>query len=165
KGLTSIKAKGEAPEGIGDAPKWIDIDYQFEGLKLHWTSQPPNVPGAEKKGIGAYFEGDKGTLLCDYGSCELNINGVVMKDIPEIPITIPRSPGHQQNFVTAVKNRTQPESNLEYARMMTMPMHLGLISYRLGRELQWNAKKEKFRHDKEANALLSREYRKEWDLI
>jgi len=165
KGLTTIKAKGEAPEGIGDAPKWIDIDYQFDGLKLHWTSQPPNVPGAEKKGIGAYFEGDKGTLLCDYGSCELNINGVIMKDIPEIPITIPRSPGHQQNFVTAVKNRTQPESNLEYARMMTMPMHLGLISYRLGRELHWNAKKEKFKHDREANALLSREYRKEWDLI
>ncbi len=166
KGLTTIKAKGEAPEGIGDAPKWIDIDYQFDGLKLHWTSQPPaNVAGAEKMGIGAYFEGEKGTLLCDYGSRTITINGVAMKDIPEIPVTIVRSPGHQQNFVTAVKNRSLPESHLEYARQMTMPMHLGLISYRLGRELHWNARKERFRHDSEANAMLSREYRKGWDFI
>ncbi|MFD2522351.1 Gfo/Idh/MocA family protein [Emticicia soli] len=166
KNLTTIKAKGEAPDGVGDAPKLIDIDYQFEDLKIHWTSQPPNVPGADKKkGIGAYFEGDKGTLICDYGSREITINGVTMNDIPEIPITIARSPGHQQNFVTAVKNRTLPESHLAYARQMTLPMHLGLISYRLGRELHWNANKEKFKHDSEANALLSRDYRKGWDLI
>lgn len=163
--LRKIKAKGEKSEGVGDTPKWIDVDYEFDDLKIHWTSTPPNVPGAEKRGIGAYFEGDKGTLICDYNSREITINGVIMKDVPEVPITIVRSPGHQQNFVDAVKNRTQPESNLEYARKMTMPMHLGLISYRLGRELQWNPKKEKFKGDKEANSYLFRPYRKEWDLI
>ena len=88
-----------------------------------------------------------------------------MNDIAEIPVTLARSPGHQQNFVDAVKSRIQPESNLAYARQMTMPMHLGLISYRLGQPLEWNAHKEKFRHNSDANAMLSREYRKEWDLI
>lgn len=163
--LRKIKAKGEKPEGVGDAPKWIDVDYEFDDLKIHWTSTPPNVPGAASRGIGAYFEGDKGTLICDYGSKEITINGVVMKDVAEVPVTIIRSPGHQQDFVNAVKNRTEPESNLEYARRMTMPMHLGLISYRLGRELHWNPKKEKFKGDKEANSYLFRPYRKEWDLI
>ncbi len=165
KNLKTIKAKGEAPEGTGDAPKWIDIDYEFEDLKLYWTSQAPNVPGAAKRSIGAYFEGEKGTLLCDYSSREITINGIVMNDLPDVPITIQRSPGHQQDFVNAVKNRTQPESNLAYVREMTLPMHLGLISYRLGRELHWNARKEKFRHDSEANSYLWREYRKGWDLI
>lgn len=165
KNLKTIKAKGEAPEGTGDAPKWIDIDYEFEDLKLYWTSQAPNVPGAANRHIGAYFEGDKGTLICDYNTREITINGVIMNDIPEVPITIQRSPGHQQDFVNAVKNRTQPESNLAYVREMTLPMHLGLISYRLGRELHWNAHKEKFRHDSEANSYLWREYRKGWDLI
>ena len=163
--LTTIKARGEKSEGIGDTPRRIDVDYQFDNLKIHWTSTPPDVPGAAKRHIGAYFEGEKGTLLCDYGSREITINGVVMKDIESVPLTLTRSPCHQQNFVDAVKNRTQPESNLEYARQMTMPMHLGLISWRLGRELQWNARKEKFRHDKEANNLLSRQYRKGWDWI
>ncbi|WP_128544346.1 Gfo/Idh/MocA family protein [Larkinella soli] len=164
KNLKTVSARGEAPEGIGDAPKRIAVDYEFENLKLYWTSEPPNVPGAEKRGIGAFFEGDKGTLICDYNSREITINGQTMTDIPEVAQSIPRSPGHQQNFVDAVKARTQPESNLEYARQMTMPMHLGLISYRLGRKLEWNARKEKFRGDGEANGFLSREYRSKWDL-
>ena len=165
KGLKSISAKGEAPTGIADAPKWINVDYEFDGLKIHWTTEPPDVPGAAKRGIGAFFEGDKGTLICDYGSMEITINGETVTDIPEIPKSIPRSPGHQQNFVDAVKSRSQPESNLVYAREMTLPMHLGLISYRLGRPLQWNADKEKFVGDREANGLLSRKPRKKWDLL
>jgi predicted dehydrogenase len=163
--LRTVVARGQAPEGIGDAPKWIDVDYEFDNLKLYWTSTAPNVPGAASRHIGAFFEGEKGTLLCDYGTREITVNGVVMTDVPEIPITLPRSPGHQQNFVDAVKTRTQPESNLDYVRLMTLPMHLGLISWRLGRKLEWNPRKEKFRHDPEANALLSREYRTGWDWV
>jgi predicted dehydrogenase len=166
KKLKTINARGEKPEGVGDAPKWIDIDYEFKNLTLHWTLQvPPSVHGAENKSIGAFFEGDKGTLLCDYTTRQLTINGVTMTDVPDVPKTIPRSPGHQQNFIDAVKKRTQPESNLEYVRQMTLPMHLGLISYRLKRELHWNHRKEQFKHDSEANALLWREYRKGWNLI
>ena len=165
KGLTSVAAKGEKPAGLADAPKWLDAEMQFDGLKLYWTSTPPDVPGAADRGIGAYFEGTKGTLICDYGTRSITINGETMEDIAEIPESIPRSPGHQQNFVDAVKARTQPESNLEYAREMTLPMHLALASYRLGRPLQWNAKKEEFVGDEEANALLSRPYRKEWNFI
>jgi predicted dehydrogenase len=166
KNLTSIKAKGEKSEGAGDTPKWIDVDYQFEGLKLQWASTPPDVEWAKNRHIGAYFEGDKGTLLCDYSSRQITVNGQIMTDIEGLPLSIPRSPGHQQNFVTAVKNRTQPESNLAYAREMTLPMHLGLISWRLqGRELKWNAQKEKFIGDKEANSFLNRKYRKGWNWI
>ncbi len=165
KGLKTINARGEASTGIGDAPLWIDADYEFDGLNLHWTHVPPDVPGAAKRGIGAYFEGDKGTLLCDYQTREITINGQTMTDIPDVPVTLIRSPGHQQNFVNTVKSRVQPESNLEYARKMTLPMHLALISYRLNRKLNWNSKREKFIHDREANQYLHREYRKKWDLI
>jgi predicted dehydrogenase len=164
--LKSIEAKGGLSEGNANTPNWIEIDYEFDDLKIHWSSTPPaEVAWAANKGIGAYFIGEKGTLVCDYGSKEITINGVVMKDIDDVPKTIIRSKGHQQNFVDAVKNRTQPESNLEYARRMTLPMHLGLISWRLGRKLEWNDKKEKFKHDAEANSYLFREYRKGWDWI
>lgn len=164
-GLSSIQARGEEAEGTADTPKWIDIDYQFDGLKIHWTSTPPDVPGAADRHIGAYFEGDEGTLICDYSTRAIAINGETVEDIPEVDQSIPRSPGHQQNFVDAVKARTQPESSLAYAREMTLPMHLGLISYRLGRKLEWNAKKEKFVGDAEANKLLYRKPRKKWKLI
>lgn len=165
KGLKRIDARGEKADGIADVPKWLDIDYEFDDLKILWTSKPPDVPGAAEKGIGAYFEGDKGTLMCDYGSRAIVLDGETLTDIDYVPKSIKRSPGHQQNFVDAVKAGTQPESNLAYAREMTLPMHLGLISYRLKRPLQWDAAAEQFINDAEANALLHREAREKWKLI
>ena len=164
-GLKKISAVGEESDGVGDTPKWIDVDFKFKKLNLHWTSVPPNVPGAADRHIGAYFEGSKGTLICDYSSREIRIDGKVMEDIPEIPKSIARSPGHQQNFIDAIKSRTQPESYLEYARKMTMPMHLALISYKLKEELKWDSKKELFKNSEEANQLLFRPYREKWNLI
>jgi predicted dehydrogenase len=165
KGLKSIHARGEEADGVADVPKWIDVDYEFDNLKVYWTTNPPEVPGAAKRGIGAYFEGEKGTLICDYETREITINGETVTDIKEIPVSVKRSPGHQQNFVDSVKSRKQPESNLEYVREMTLPMHLGLISWRLGRKLEWNSKREKFIGDRDANKLLCRKPRKKWDLI
>ncbi|MDI1322060.1 MAG: Gfo/Idh/MocA family oxidoreductase [Algoriphagus sp.] len=164
-GLKSITANGEKSEGAGDTPKWIDVDFKFKKLNLHWTSTVPDVPGAEGKGIGAYFEGTKGTLVCDYGTREIRIGGQVRSDIPEIPKTLTRSPGHQQNFIDSVKSRQQPESKLEYARQMTLPMHLAMISYKLQKPLVWDSKKELFQKDEPANELLWRPYREKWNLI
>lgn len=162
-GLKTVEARGEkTPGGV---PKWLDADFEFQDLKIFWTTKPPQIPGAAERNIGAYFEGDKGTLICDYGTRSITINGETMEDISSVQQSVERSPGHQQNFVDACKSRKQPESNLAYAREMTLPMHLALLSWRAGRKLEWNSKKEKFRGDKEANGLLSREYRKTWNLV
>jgi predicted dehydrogenase len=165
-GLSSIDARGEAPhDQIADTPQWIDVDFKFKDLDIHWSTTPPDIPGAAERHIGAYFEGTKGTLLCDYNSIVVTLDGETMDDIPAVPKTIPRSGDHQKNFIAAVKARTQPESNLEYARLMTLPMHLGLISFRLKRRLAWDSAAERFTGDDAANYLLSRPYRAPWNLI
>ncbi len=164
-GLSSITARGGKPLGIGDAPEWVDADFQFDNLEVHWTTTPPDVPGAAERNIGAYFEGEKGKLICDYYTKSITINGETVDDIPEISKSTKRSPGHQQNFIDSIKSRNQPESNLEYVREMTMPMHLALISWRLGRTLKWDHLNEKFINDEEANALLHRTPREKWNLI
>ncbi|ERM80699.1 hypothetical protein P872_21400 [Rhodonellum psychrophilum GCM71 = DSM 17998] len=163
--LNRISATGQRSPGMGDTAAWMNVDYEFKNLDVHWTSTPPNIPGAEKRHIGACFEGTKGSLICDYNSMEIYFNGKILNDIPEVALSIPRSPGHQQNFIDSIKSRKQPESNLEYVREMTMPMHLGLISFQLGRPLEWNHRKELFQKDDEANGLLWRPYRDKWNLI
>jgi hypothetical protein len=39
---------------------------------------------------------------------------------------------------------------------------LGMLSYKAGRSIQWDAEKEQIIGDAEANKLLSRTYRGEW---
>ncbi len=165
KGLSSIESFGERPyDGIADAPKWIDVNFKFNDLDVFWTTIPPEAPGADKMHIGAHFEGTDGTLTCDYTSRFIKIGNEILTDLPDVPITLPRSPGHQQNFIDALKSGSIPESNLHYVREMTMPMHLALISFRLKRKLAWDSEKEDFIGDRAASFLLSRTYRKPWIL-
>lgn len=164
-GLYSIDARGEVPgDGIADTPAWIDVDYKFRNLDVFWTTTPPDIPGADQMSIGACFEGEKGSLTCDYDHRRIEINGEVMEDTDEVPVTIPRSPGHQRNFLDSVKSRKEPESHLDYARKMTLPMHLGLISFRLKRKLIWDSSAEKFTDDPTANSMLFRPYRSPYQL-
>jgi predicted dehydrogenase len=164
-GLYSIDTRGDRPwDGIADTPRWIEADFKFRDLDLYWTTTPPPVPGAEKMYIGAHFEGTDGSLTCDYNTRTIRIGNEVMDDIPGLPRTLPRSPGHQRNFLDAVRSREQPESNLAYVRGMTLPMHLALISFRLKRKLKWNSQTEEFEGDAAANYLLSRAYRAPWEL-
>ena len=39
---------------------------------------------------------------------------------------------------------------------------LGMLSYKIGRSVDWDGKREHILNDPEANKLLSREYRKPW---
>ncbi len=165
KNLMTIDARGEIPDdGIANTPKWIDVDFKFKDLDVYWTTTPPNVPGSENMHIGAHFEGEKGTLTCDYENRLIKIGNETVTDLSEVSKTLTRSPGHQRNFLNAVKSRLQPESNLEYAREMTLPMHLALISFRLKRKLNWDNTREEFISDPAANFLLSRKYRSPWRL-
>lgn len=155
---------GKAPTGMAETAAWIDVDYEFPGLKVTWTSKTPDFPGAAQRTIGARFVGSRGTLVADYSGRVIFIDGKELEDIPEIPRTLRRSPGHQRNFLDCVKSRTPADSNLDYAFPMTTPMYLGNIAYRLGRPLQWDAAAEQFVDDAEATALLSKPYRAPWVL-
>lgn len=71
---------------------------------------------------------------------------------------------HMANFFEAVKNRTQPVSDVVSQHRSVSACHLGNISVRLGRKLAWDAAAEKFVGDDEANKMLSREQREPYQI-
>ena len=70
--------------------------------------------------------------------------------------------GHYGNFVTALyaNDPKMLTCDIEVGFKSTCLPHLGNIAYRTGRQLTFDGKKEKFVNDKEADALLTRKYRK-----
>jgi len=79
---------------------------------------------------------------------------------PNVLISI--AGGHYQNFTDAIRSgkRSDLTSEIEEGHKSTALPHLGNISYLLGRDLIFDGKKERFVGDKEADKLLTREYRK-----
>jgi predicted dehydrogenase len=68
---------------------------------------------------------------------------------------------HFDNFIECVRSRKVEDlhCDIEEGHLSTAIAHLANISYRLRRQVKFDPKTETFPGDKEANALLTREYR------
>ena len=65
---------------------------------------------------------------------------------------------HQRHFIACVKTRTRSRADVEIAHRSALLAHLGNIAYRVGHDLAFDPKTERFRSD-DANKLLTRVYR------
>ncbi len=71
---------------------------------------------------------------------------------------------HLDNFLEAVRGRAKPNADARTAHLTCALVHLGEVAYRVGRVLNFDPKTETVKGDKEAAALLTKEYRKPWEL-
>ena len=69
---------------------------------------------------------------------------------------------HYANWIKAIRSRKTADQHgpVETAHLSSALAHLGNISYRLGRQLDFDPKTERFPDDKQADAMLTRKYRK-----
>ena len=68
------------------------------------------------------------------------------------------------DFLHCVKTRERPFRDIEIAHRTATHCHIGNIAYWLKRPLKWDAAKEQFVGDEEANRWLSRPMREPWRL-
>ena len=71
---------------------------------------------------------------------------------------------HAANFLACMKSRQTPNGDVEEGHRSTSMSLMANISLAVGRRLEWDAEKEKFINDEEANKLLKYEYRAPWKL-
>ncbi len=74
-------------------------------------------------------------------------------------VRLPAPVNHYADFLNSIRTRQQPIADAETGHRTATVCNIGNIAYQLRRPLQWNPKKEQFKGDKEANALLSRPLR------
>jgi predicted dehydrogenase len=165
---TYVEATGKAPEhGIWDCPTKMEIKYVFKDPDwvMYWR-QPgkghAHAPG-KVHGFGSKYIGDKGALVVGGG------DGGTHAEKKALEYKIPaggnfpyKSPGHEQDFINAVRSRKKPIMTIEAGHAVGTLCILGNISYRLGRGLNWDAKNERVIGDEEANRLIARPNRSPW---
>ncbi len=127
------------------------------------------------------FTGDAGRIFVNRGS----IQGKPVEDLASNPL--PRKDwkvydfdnldrpermgkldaivNHMGNFFDCVSSRRKPVSDIESQHRSVSTCHLGNISMRVGRKLQWNPETESFVNDSEADKLLSREQRAGFEIV
>jgi hypothetical protein len=67
-----------------------------------------------------------------------------------------------RNFLGCIENGGSPVSNLEEGHISTASCILANLSMQLGRTLSYDPRRRIVTGDREATALLQREYRKPW---
>ena len=119
---------------------------------------------------GILFCGTDGSLMLDRGGFEVIPDKVVLpygiklvhgdRPLRKIDLKPEKAKGvdgqdaHVRNFLDCVKSRALPTCDIEIAHRSTNTCHLGNISYKLGRKLEWDVDSETFKNDPEANAPL-----------
>ncbi len=68
-------------------------------------------------------------------------------------------PAHHSNFLSCIRDSKTPNASIEIHHLSSSLCHLGNIATRLRRTLDFVPGKELFSDDKQANSLVSRQYR------
>jgi hypothetical protein len=71
---------------------------------------------------------------------------------------------HIANFLECVRSRRRPVADVEIGYRSVTACLVGVIAYRLGRKVRWDAKAETFAGDREAQAMMTKPYRPPWIL-
>jgi hypothetical protein len=109
------------------------------------------------------FEGTDGWFFVDRGQLTASRKELIEEPLPANAERLYKSDNHMANFFECIRTRQAPICEAEIGHRSISVAHLGVISMRLGRPLQWNPEMEQFLGDREANKWVSREMRKPYD--
>lgn len=174
----TIQAEGPPADAVG-APAWLIVRYEFpeEGgrppVTVTWYDggkRPERLAALKTKegaalewGDGTLFVGEEGLVIADYGR-HLLLRDNQVTDFTPPEKSIPESIGHHAEWIAACKAGSATTCNFDYAGVLTEAVLLGVVSYRVGRKLDWNAKELRAAGCPEADRYIRHEYRKGWEL-
>jgi predicted dehydrogenase len=161
-------------------PPWAIVRYQFPARRA--ASPPADLPGvtltwyhggkqpalldeeqAKYFRSGVLFVGAKGRLLADYTRRQL-LPEAEFKEFKAPDPFIPNSIGHHKEWVNAIRNGGPTTCNFDYSGTLTEAALLGNVAYRVGKRLEWDAKRLVATNCAEATPIIQYQYRAGWAL-
>jgi predicted dehydrogenase len=178
----------------GDVPDVLQVTYEYPGFVLSYEASNLNGHGMGGRTQGMRYYNARGDVDRPNGMAFYGTNGTLFADRIGFEIFPEPKSGryfggagsgsdsggyriarrqmnvtdatslHARHFVECVREQKKPNADAEIGHRSSIIPHLGNIAFKTGRKLRWDADKEQFTGDAEANKLLRREARKPWDM-
>jgi len=156
------------PPGYREFPDNMNISFEFaDGRVLIYEDRLFTPYGMHGVDSGNAFYGTNGYMIFSRRGFFRTFLG--RKEEPG-----PRSgragrvgapiPSHMQNFIDSIHSRKLTKADAESAHRTCALIHLGEIAYRTRTVLEFDPKTETITNSKEANAMLTKEYRGSYGL-
>ena len=174
----TVEAFCEEKPTLEVAPGQLRVEYTFAerrvrpgvrpAVTLNWYDGGLKPALLKEKGLpdwgaGTLFVGSEGMLLADYGR-RILFPEEKFADFKAPEQTILNSVGHHQEWINACKTGSPTTCNFDYSGPLAETVLLGTAAFRVGKKLEWDARNMKATNAPEADKLLSREYRKGWEV-
>lgn len=165
----AVPARGAMPavtvhwyNGPGQAPGPREKIEQMLGRKLDWGD------AGEKRWqdhAGCLLVGTKGMLHANgHNTVVTLLPRKKFKDFEGPPETLPRSRGHENEWLAACKGGPAAMSNFDYTDPLAEFVLLGNLATRFGRTIEFDPVAMKVVNDAKAHAAIKRDYRKGWSI-
>jgi predicted dehydrogenase len=128
---------------------------QWTGGRVKDSTEPHN---------GVTFKGADGWIFVTRGKIEASKPELLSEPLAAGALRLYESNDHMANFFDCIRTRKETAATAETGHRSVSVCHLGVLSLRLGRKLNWDPAAEKFVNDADADKWLSREMRKPWSL-
>ena len=155
----------------------IPVQYEGTGLiptkglfdtVVNWKVRGRYASGVEftmvAGGDKTTFVGTKGWVAPSRGGIRAEPASLLKIKIKPDEIHLFQENHHYRNFLTAVKSRSAPASNIDSAVQSDFISHLSDIAIRTGRKIKWDPVKETIVGDQAAARMLTRTMRPPWSL-
>jgi predicted dehydrogenase len=164
--IFSTASKSIRQDGA-DAPDTQVVNFAFESFTATWEHRLYGANEAEKSNIGCYFYGTEGTFhmgwLDGWTFYPADKNRKIIHHEPELRTDDKHNiPELWNNFIESIDEKRLPVCDILKGHRSTTMSLLGMLSWKIGRSVDWDPDKETCPGDDAANALLQREYRAGW---
>ncbi|MBX7255820.1 MAG: Gfo/Idh/MocA family oxidoreductase [Candidatus Hydrogenedentes bacterium] len=153
---------------------WYDGHWKDEKTGEEIYNRPKRPAGIPENQVlgdenmnGSFLVGEKGVITQgEYGGNPRLMPDEKMKDYKKPDPYLPRIPGedHAQNWIDACKGGEPSCSNFDYAGPFTEMVNFGNLVVKSGKKLRWDNKKGVVTNVRNASEIVSKEYRKGWEL-
>jgi len=143
------------------------VEYTYaNGVQHHCisTMDDTGFGAIVRKGAGTYhngvrFDGSSGWIWVTRGELLASKKEILEEPLAEKDQHLPVSNNHKANFFESIRTRKDPIAPVEAGHRSITVCHLGVLSMRMNRTLNWDPEKQQFVNDSEADKHLSRPQR------